>query len=86
MKRPTAAIKAADIQGAKAITLSNRLERAVIALKPMDVTTPIPTIVSARPIENALTKVMPKVSCPRCKQSKKTVIAAGQGINPPVRP
>lgn len=47
---------------------------------------PIATGVMARPVENALTRVIPDVSFPRCRQRMNILIAAGQGIRPPDDP
>ena len=47
---------------------------------------PIKVRVSANPIEKAPTNTNPKLILPRCKQIKKTVIAAGHGISPPENP
>ena len=48
--------------------------------------TPVATRVNARPILKPKTKVAPIATFLSCKQSKSTVIVAGQGIRPPVKP
>src|SRR5205814_1893586 len=49
-------------------------------------TVPDSTIVSARPMLKHSTSVAPSVTFFSCRHSSSTVMAAGQGTSPPVRP
>lgn len=83
---PITAINAAEIHGAALSRPSNRDVREDTTFNPTAATIPMATSVMARPIENALTNVIPKANWPKCKHNMNIVMAAGQGIRPPESP
>ena len=83
---PTKIIKTLEKYGALRAPPPNPLNRLQKCLTLNAAIVPDNTSVNANPTLNPSTKIAPRVTRFSCKHNNKTVIEAGQGINPPVKP